>query len=102
MTDKIAADFIIRSYQPDDREDVIHIWDACGLIRAWNDPALDIARKIATQKELFFVGEYAHKLIATVMFGYEGHRGWLNYFAVLPDFQKKSLAERCWHLAKKD
>ena len=25
------------------------------------------------------------------MFGYDGHRGWLKYFAVLPQFQKKRL-----------
>ena len=28
------------------------------------------------------------------MFGYEGHRGWLNYFAVLPQFQKRGFGKK--------
>ena len=28
------------------------------------------------------------------MFGYDGHRGWLNYFAVLPQFQKRGFGRR--------
>jgi ribosomal protein S18 acetylase RimI-like enzyme len=30
--------------------------------------------------------------VATVMAGYEGHRGWLNYLAVAPGFQRRGLA----------
>ena len=33
-------------------------------------------------------------MIATVMFGYEGHRGWLNYFVVLPQFQKRDFGKQ--------
>ena len=28
------------------------------------------------------------------MVGYEGHRGWINYLAVHPDFQRQGLATR--------
>ena len=33
------------------------------------------------------VGILDSRLIATVMGGYDGHRGWINYLAVHPDFQ---------------
>lgn len=79
---------------PADTEDVIHIWEECGLIRSWNNPHLDIQRKMKAQNDLFFVGEFANKIIATAMFGYEGHRGWLNYFAVLPHYQKKGFGKQ--------
>jgi len=32
-------------------------------------------------------------LIATVMGGYDGHRGWINYLAVHPDFQGLGYAQ---------
>jgi ribosomal protein S18 acetylase RimI-like enzyme len=34
------------------------------------------------QPELFLVGVHENTIIATVMAGYEGHRGWVNYLAV--------------------
>ena len=34
------------------------------------------------------------EIIATAMFGYDGHRGWLNYFAVLPNFQKRGFGKQ--------
>ena len=64
------------------------------MIRSWNNPKLDIQRKANTQKDLFFVGEFSNKIIATAMFGYDGHRGWLNYFAVLPQFQKSGFGKQ--------
>ena len=84
MTEKILTELNIRTYQQTDMEDVIHIWKECGLIRSWNNPKLDIQRKVNTQNDLFFVAELSNRIIATAMFGYDGHRGWLNYFAILP------------------
>ncbi len=70
------------------------MWEKYGLLRSWNNPKLDIQRKVKAQKDLFFVGELTSKIIATAMFGYEGHRGWLNYFAVLPQFQKRGFGKQ--------
>ncbi len=55
------------------------------MTRPWNDPRKDIARKLSIQPELFLVGTRDRRLVATVMAGYEGHRGWVNYLAVAPD-----------------
>lgn len=38
--------------------------------------------------DLFLVGELDGRVIATVMAGYDGHRGWLYYLAVLPQHQR--------------
>jgi ribosomal protein S18 acetylase RimI-like enzyme len=64
------------------------------LVRSWNNPNLDIQRKLSFQKELFFVGNLSNEIIATAMFGYDGHRGWLNYFAILPKFQKRGFGRQ--------
>ena len=74
----------IRPYHPDDQQAVVSLWENCGLTRSWNDPRKDIARKLTVQPELFLVGILDGALVASVMAGYEGHRGWANYLAVAP------------------
>ena len=74
----------IRPFQESDEAAVIALWEACGLTRPENDPRKDIARKVAVQRELFLVGTLEGRIVASVMVGYEGHRGWINYLAVAP------------------
>lgn len=79
---------IIRTYQPADEEAVIELWRQCGLVVPQNNPRLDIHRKLSVSPELFLVGAIKARIVATVMAGYEGHRGWINYLAVSPTLQK--------------
>lgn len=82
----------LRSFDAADTEAVIALWHACGLVRRWNDPRLDIARKSTTQPELFLVGTVDDVLVASAMVGYDGHRGWVNYLAVSPDHRGQGHA----------
>jgi ribosomal protein S18 acetylase RimI-like enzyme len=84
----------IRSFQSDDEPGVIALWQQCNLIRPWNNPHKDIRRKLAVGGEMFLVGILNGEIIATVMAGYEGHRGWLNYLAVAPAYQRQGFARR--------
>ena len=82
----------IRSYKhPDDEAELIALWKKCGLVKPWNDPTKDIERKLTVNPELFLVGLIDNKMAATAMGGYEGHRGWVNYLAVDPDYQRRGL-----------
>lgn len=81
----------IREYQIQDEDTVLELWDRCGLTRPWNDPRKDIRRKVAAQPDLFFVGLVEEKIVGTVMVGYEGHRGWINYLAVSPELRNSGL-----------
>jgi len=85
-------DIQIRSFQDSDEAEVIRLWERCGLLRAWNDPSKDIARKRRVQKELFLVGTIDGAIVASVMAGYDGHRGWVNYLAVNPVRRRQGLA----------
>ena len=84
---------LIRPYQASDEAAVVALWQACELTRPWNDSHKDIARKLQVQPELFLVGEVLGRLMASAMFGYEGHRGWVNYLAVSPDHQRQGHAK---------
>ena len=94
MNQNSSPNFAIRQFVPNDTNRVIFIWEQCDLVRNWNNPNFDIQRKLNFQKELFFVGLLNDEIIATAMFGYDGHRGWLNYFAVLPNFQKRGFGKQ--------
>jgi ribosomal protein S18 acetylase RimI-like enzyme len=84
----------IRPFQPDDAAAVVALWDRCGLTRPWNDPDKDIARKLKVQPELFLVGTINDTIIASVMAGYDGHRGWLYYLGVDPAHQKRGYGRQ--------
>jgi ribosomal protein S18 acetylase RimI-like enzyme len=71
----------------DDQSDrVIALWEKCGLTRSWNNPEKDIARKSVDQNGKFLIGQIDGVLIASIMIGYDGHRGSINYLAVDPDY----------------
>ena len=80
----------IRPYQASDLAQVLALWRACNLTIAVNDPRKDIERKLAVSPELFLLGEFEGRVVASVMAGYEGHRGWMNYLAVAPSYRRKT------------
>jgi len=87
------SSLLIRPFQTEDEDALVALWKMCELTVPWNNPHKDIARKLQVQPELFLVGILGNSLIATVMGGYEGHRGWINYLAVHQDFQGKGYGQ---------
>jgi len=86
----------IRPYEASQGPSVVALWDACGLLRPWNDPAADIALCCRTPaSELFLAVEVDDegeaRLRATIMCGSDGHRGWLYYLAVDPASRRRGL-----------
>jgi len=88
------SDLKIRAYQPSDEEAVVCLWKDCGLGVPWNDPHKDIQRKLKVQSDLFLVALLETRLVATVMAGYDGHRGWINYLAVAVDLRRSGIGRR--------
>lgn len=72
---------------------VIDLWRQCNLIVPSNDPVEDNKKKIDFQPALFFIALLFDQVIGSIMVGYEGHRGWINYLAVLPTFQKQGYGK---------
>ncbi|OGT70285.1 MAG: GNAT family acetyltransferase [Gammaproteobacteria bacterium RIFCSPLOWO2_02_FULL_57_10] len=81
----------IRPFSESDRSAVIALWQACELTRPWNNPDLDISRKLTVQPELFLIGELQGEVVASVMGGYDGHRGSVFYLAVSPQYQRQGF-----------
>lgn len=81
----------IRPYEQRDQDEVITLWRACNLVKPQNNPYSDIAVKLTTQPELFLVGKLGGRIVASLMAGFEGHRGWINYLAVDPARRRSGL-----------
>jgi len=84
----------IREYREKDANAVIALWIQCGLVVPRNNPQKDIERKLKVDRDLFLVGILEGKIIASVMGGYEGHRGWINYLAVDPACRRQGYGRR--------
>lgn len=82
----------IRIFRQDDFEEVITLWDRCDLLRPWNDPEMDIERKMNHDPDLFLVAEVSGEIVGSVMGGYDGHRGAAYYLGVHPDFRGRGIA----------
>lgn len=72
---------------------VVRLWQACGLIRAWNDPYKDISFARQGRESTVLVCERNGAIVATVMTGHDGHRGMLYYVAVEPSLQRQGLGK---------
>ena len=82
----------IRPYTEADEAAVIALWELSGLtINPLNDPRADIALCRATGHGEILIGEDAGQLVATVMVGHDGHRGWYYYLATAPDRRRQGL-----------
>ena len=84
----------IRKFNPVETEEVIRIWDECGLLHHPNDPYEEIRNKVALQPDLFLVGVAGEKVIGTIMLGYEGRRGWINALCILPEYRGRGFGGR--------
>ena len=99
--DQVHSQLVVRPFQQADTDAVVELWQECGLTRPWNNPYEDIALKMDFQPELFLVGTVADRVVTTVMAGYDGHRGWIQYLGVSPDYQRQGFGSQIMIVAEK-
>lgn len=97
----MSVNFEIRAFRPADEKDVIGLWIRCGLVAPYNNPQMDIARKLMVKPEWLLVGAVDGEIVASCMVGYDGHRGWINYLAVAPEYRRRGLARRMMEEAER-
>lgn len=78
----------IGELRPDEADAAVALWQACGLTRPWNNPHADLALALSSPSSTVLAGRIDSRLVATVMVGSDGHRGWVYYLAVAPELQR--------------
>jgi ribosomal protein S18 acetylase RimI-like enzyme len=79
----------IKAIDDDDIPEVIALWQRCGSTREWNDPAGDIALARKEANATVLLGRDDGAVVASVLVGHDGHRGWVYYVTVDPDHRFK-------------
>jgi ribosomal protein S18 acetylase RimI-like enzyme len=79
---------------------VIALWQACGLTRPWNDPTADIALARRGPNSTILIGRDGDAIVATVMVGHDGHRGWVYYVATDPDRRARGYGRAIMNAAE--
>lgn len=82
----------IRPFREADQDNVIKLWDKVfpGAPQH-NNPARDIRTKREVQPDLFLVALMEDQIVGTAMAGFDGHRGWVYYLGVDPDYQRQGI-----------
>ncbi|HEX9447156.1 MAG TPA: GNAT family acetyltransferase [Dongiaceae bacterium] len=94
------SDLQIRPYRPEDFAAVVALWDECGLNKTYNDPARDIARMCAAPDCQIYLGTLDGAVIASVMVGHDGHRGWVYRLAVAEAQRRHGYGAELMELAE--
>ena len=82
----------IRPFDIADEPDVVRLWEQVfPSAPAHNKPQNDIRIKLGIQPDLFFVALDEKKIVGSAMAGFDGHRGWVYYVAVHPDYRRRGI-----------
>ncbi len=93
----------IRPYSESDKEAVSRMWrEVFPDSPRWNNPETDIERKLSVQRDLFLVATDGSELIGTAMAGFDGHRGWVYYVAVRPEYRREGIGSALMNRVEED
>jgi len=81
----------VKPIEDSDVPEVIALWQRCGSTRPWNDPAADIALARKENNATVLLGRDDGVLVASVLVGHDGHRGWVYYVTVDPGHRFKGF-----------
>ena len=100
MDSKAKLNIEIRPIKANEHQQLIDLWLECELTRSWNNPEKDIQRKLNFQPDLLLGAFQKGQLVGSIMAGYDGHRGWMNYLGVLPNFQRQGIGKKLVEVAE--
>ena len=100
MSAPAAAALDVGALEPAEVEAAVALWDEAGLLRPGNDPRADIARALRSPCATVLAGRLGRALVAAVMVGWDGHRGWIYYLAVAAAARRRGFGARMLRAAE--
>lgn len=74
-------------------DEVVQLWKKAGISVGSSDSKEEIERMLERNPNLFLIGKIKEKIIAVVMGGFDGRRGYVHHLAVDPLHQKKGYGK---------
>ena len=90
----------IRVFVEADTDAVVDLWQLADLTHPNNDPFLDIKRKLNDSPWGFLIAMDGRTIIGSIMVGYDGHRGWINYLACHTNHRRRGVVKSLMYEAK--
>jgi len=73
--------------------DIIDLWKRSGIEVSSSDTRDEITKMLKRNSDLFLIGKEDGKVVAVVMGGFDGRRGYVHHLAIDPDYQKKKYGK---------
>ena len=73
--------------------DIIDLWKRSGIEVSSSDTRDEITKMLKRNSDLFLIGKEDGKVVAVVMGGFDGRRGYVHHLAIDPDYQKKNYGK---------
>ena len=70
-------------------DEVIQLWRNAGIGVGSSDSKEELEKMLTRNPDLFLIGKIKDQIIAVVMGGFDGRRGYVHHLAVDPGYQKK-------------
>lgn len=77
-----------------DFKHVREIWKKAGIDLTASDTEQELSRMIERNPNYCFVGQENNSIIAAVLGGFDGRRGWVHHLAIDPKYQKKGYGKQ--------
>lgn len=78
-------------------DEVVQLWKKAGISVGSSDSKEEIEKMLEGNPNLFLIGKIKEKIIAVVMGGFDGRRGYVHHLAVDPIHQKKGYGKIMMH-----
>ncbi len=82
---------LIRPYGTGDFAALTALWGATGITAPYNDFSKEIPRMHASHNCQLYLGCVDDRVMASILVGHEGYRGWIYKLAVMPEFRGKGF-----------
>jgi ribosomal protein S18 acetylase RimI-like enzyme len=74
-------------------DDIITLWEKAGISVGSTDSEMEIKKMLNMNPNLFLIGKLKGNIIAVVMGGFDGRRGYVHHLAVDPIHQRKGYGK---------
>ena len=83
----------IENYSMKYYNNIIELWKKAGISVGSTDSEEEIKKMLSMNSNLFLIGKVKENVIAVIMGGFDGRRGYVHHLAVDPIYQRKGYGK---------